>query len=760
MIGTKFAMAFGSDPVMQLLDNAMADVFRAKALHLGMIEHFMAYHGMQASTITPGPLLTNAEEWASHLCFSIDAAYKTNSSNEQTPNSVSNERRTKAVLNMLTENKGNADAAAKAYDILLGCKGDDEEQDRAWLEVKKGARHYLVQCCCVAANSTCWLQVEPVLLRLFSEERIGHGGYDQEVRSQLLKAYDHTFPGARAPYYRKRERKRRNQTWQAEQPQAPPSPSVAPRSDLLEQAQVSAVVAASQIQTNVPGDAASGLGSSLPQGLMLKNTFIECRSDDDCQSLKSAKSWPQHYEKESLHKRKKKARRDTTEASSADTIPGSCVEQVDGMDSIMECDSVETLLTLAKTEIHSSAFVRKILEALEQRLDAAEFVEKVGQLMLELPPSAEAAAVACAEALGQFARDAGSDIGSEIATALLQMLHREAMQQACLNSLLDVCRATKEVLGLATVGDQVSFSEDLREKIWSSSVAVAAERYEFKTVVVQILARTQTLSRVLDAVGGDKDLLQVVLRELFYTLEEAVDYFLQDQDAVGKDWACRLLRHVAEQYQPMETCADQWIRENETKHAGEYKTRKRLVLVGVMFGPESLARLLDAATSAKDPDFIRALSRAISFITYGLDDSFGVKIRKDINKCAEQNLHQISNDAAISAVVGCIGSANKGADTTDPHLRQAISSIIHHAKLFISEDRWEDRWARSFHFEAMWTLVQVFNGAPSLGEWTDPICEIARRVMEMWQSSADEDADPDGVAWTCREASRLLNWAS
>ena len=49
------------------------------------------------------------------------------------------------------------------------------------------------------------------------------------------------------------------------------------------------------------------------------------------------------------------------------------------------------------------------MDALEQRLDAVEFLGKVEQLTRELPPTAEAAAVACAEVLGSFAQTPQGD---------------------------------------------------------------------------------------------------------------------------------------------------------------------------------------------------------------------------------------------------------------------------------------------------------------------------------------------------------------
>ena len=60
-----------------------------------------------------------------------------------------------------------------------------------------------------------------------SADGISAAGYDQELRSQLPKAFVHEIPGVRGPYYRKRDRPPR----QAASPD--PSPAPAPIYTLL-----------------------------------------------------------------------------------------------------------------------------------------------------------------------------------------------------------------------------------------------------------------------------------------------------------------------------------------------------------------------------------------------------------------------------------------------------------------------------------------------------------------------------------------------
>lgn len=188
----------------------------------------------------------------------------------------------------------------------------------------------------------------------------------------------------------------------------------------------------------------------------------------------------------------------------------------------------------------------------------------------------------------------------------------------------------------------------------------------------------------------------------------------------------------------------------------------RLSLVGVLFGPEAVTRLLTAATLTKDENFIAVTSRALSRLGEYLAGGFGAAVRDDVNQCADQNRHQLHQLRARSAMVGCVGTVNRGRGGRhpDPHLRKALGSVLDHAKVYIClDDGRQMNKAVFLHYEVMWALVQVFDGAPSLGEWSEQIQEICEALVGYWQGVCDLDpnSDREDVEMT-KLAKRLLCW--
>lgn len=170
---------------------------------------------------------------------------------------------------------------------------------------------------------------------------------------------------------------------------------------------------------------------------------------------------------------------------------------------------------------------------------------------------------------------------------------------------------------------------------------------------------------------------------------------------------------------------------------------RRLALVGVLCGPEAVCHLLTSATSNSDENLIAATSRALASIVDDLESDFGLSVRDDVNKCADQSRHHLFHVFSTAAMVGSVGSVNRGrgGDSLDPHLRNAIESVLGHAKHYLGEG-WNGQKSVSLLHEVMWTLVQLFDAVPSLGGWTDQIREVAEPLVQHWQSVYD--ADPDG----------------
>lgn len=239
---------------------------------------------------------------------------------------------------------------------------------------------------------------------------------------------------------------------------------------------------------------------------------------------------------------------------------------------------------------------------------------------------------------------AGGHINCAVTALLLDVLageragRDEATRAACLDSALEVCRGADLALGLAAAspGSRAhvpDFAPELRERLHRAAKESFDASPRYKPVAVRILARTQLLPVLLAVVGKDIQFLAVALTELFYVLKEPIECFnrYQVMDDVGKQWACDLLRRVADQRAGSALapapCAVHWVRELEYKKGGRYEMEKRLVLVALLCGPETVAQLLTTAMDNRDENLIGAASRALSYIIDDLISAYGALVR-------------------------------------------------------------------------------------------------------------------------------------
>ena len=109
------------------------------------------------------------------------------------------QRRAHEVYVLLDADIGSLYRAIQAHDLLLG-------QDGALAPIRLALRRHIIWSVVSVTNTTYWPCIERALICHFCWIRSNTQGWDGDSASQLKKAYDHEFPGHRAPFYNKRNR--------------------------------------------------------------------------------------------------------------------------------------------------------------------------------------------------------------------------------------------------------------------------------------------------------------------------------------------------------------------------------------------------------------------------------------------------------------------------------------------------------------------------------------------------------------------------
>ena len=109
------------------------------------------------------------------------------------------QRRAHEVYFLLVADIGSLYRAIQAHDLLLG-------QDEALASIRLALRRHIIWSAVSVANTTYWPCIQRALICHFCWIRSNTQGWDVDSASQLKKAYDHEFPGHRAPFYNKRNR--------------------------------------------------------------------------------------------------------------------------------------------------------------------------------------------------------------------------------------------------------------------------------------------------------------------------------------------------------------------------------------------------------------------------------------------------------------------------------------------------------------------------------------------------------------------------
>ena len=87
--------------------------------------------------------------------------------------------------------------AVSAYDCLYR-EGFNYRPTVLWRRAAISLRELIITKCVCARSSILFDDVVSALTQAYGEDRIGANCPDQELRSQMFKAFDHLFPGHRA----------------------------------------------------------------------------------------------------------------------------------------------------------------------------------------------------------------------------------------------------------------------------------------------------------------------------------------------------------------------------------------------------------------------------------------------------------------------------------------------------------------------------------------------------------------------------------
>jgi len=654
-------------------------------------------------------------------------------------------RRAQAAEKKLIANEIDLAAAVDAYTLLHNWSGTIPHVVDEWKLAKIAAGKHIIRCCCLKARSIDWAMVESVLLQAFGEDCVGIAGYDQDLRSQMVNAFDFLFPRARP--HRKRCRKN------AKKPKMADEDAFVEAAEPSTQETQTAERSTQETQTlTVPTTVCT----------VVKNTFIDARSDDGqmSQGKQSQKSWPACTQamQDKIRGMLKLARRHRCEVKVEPEITGKCPDdgQVATLDNGLPGNCFDCITDSERVRYH-----------LEHTVDISSYVEN---LFSHMADCSESFASSCTS-LGQFVRTRKGKLACERIAGLLVDAYgtceSEEHRLRCLHAILETCRGTSQMLGLAPsqCGGEFQdecFRPELRARIHRITT-IAFKSPQCQHVSVRVLARTQALGAVLEFVGSNAELLAAVLEELFLVLEDPIKCLSQDHDVTGKEWACDLLGRVSGQLAG-QTAADAarlsmgWVREVEFMQGGRHWMVLRFVLVAVVCGSHSMVQLLTAATDTRDEKVVEAAARALGLIIDQVDQRFGDLVRCQVNKLVGRCGGRLWKEAraAKAALVGLVASVNRnnGSRVPDPDFDRAMDAIFCYAIHNIGDEQQMYR-AKSLHYEVVWALVEIFEGAATLGKWTDRVHQVASSLLRQWEDGCDGVSETVEITEYSR---RLLRW--
>jgi len=335
---------------------------------------------------------------------------------------------------------------------------------------------------------------------------------------------------------------------------------------------------------------------------------------------------------------------------------------------------------------------------------------------------------ACCAVLERYTRE---DLkhADEVILLLLQILSEMTnndVRVACLDVILHICRALEEVLSIS--GSRVAkprLSDLVRDRMVNVLAPFTKEGGN-EELAIRILARSAQLDQVLDIIGACGWLIEKVLAEIFYTLENVIS-FATDEDCaeIERAWARTMLCAVSKQCRVVDDirCQMAWVR---TGRQTDYKTRQ-CVLIGLLFSPAMLINMFDLAVKAIDEDVITIVSYAVmAIIDMGasiatLQQQEYDLLTEHILKLDQRNLQRYCRTALISMPGSIINHLR--ADRRE----QMLQLIVHYAGQFMS-----DR-GTSVDYAVVWSLAKFVQASLGCNDWKDKIDAVCTSYVKKYR---------------------------
>jgi hypothetical protein len=678
-----------------------------------------------------------------------------------------------------------AEEALQYYDAVRDGSPSRDQATQLWKRACKKLRDQIVVFLCRQADVYDRESFE-LEMRELAGERFDSNGGDGDFRSSFIKSYYEVFSrqslmkpkpsrvrGSRRHRHggaaqEEQQGQQQEQQHQHQQEQQAPEPQ---HTGPVKTAEASSPRHAETVEQQQGVD----FSRWAQQPVYVKNTFLTV--DDEQQSVISdgKESASQLHASAGLLVPAKKRKGTGRAAKLSRKAP--CAESCgDAGPSVAQLqEEIEPLLAALRAHCDEEPIFQDILSALVKK-QGFSFLETIQEYAADM----EAGAVAqCCEFVGTFAqKNAGraNDIAQWLAQTMESHDASQAVQMAALDALLTLFRKREEVLGVVSSreGAAVDFDYALRDDV-KRQVTMAMKQYEdCRGTGIKILARSQTLSVLLDEVAtldSSPEIFGKALNEIFYNLEEPLKSLEQEQDEASKRWGRELLCKISSQRveDREKPPTIKWVSNVWAERGQAHEERYRhFELVGLLFGSGSeIVKPLKSAEETHNQPLISAALRAMIYLNDYVDAM--PQHRAQVVDCVVRVVKSSKELSAttLSCMVGAIGSLMRGAACEEGSLDDGLlldKAMDGIESCILMQTKQHSSWWRStFFHEAMWALAEIFKDAQSLHRFDDKAQTLANNVVDLvathWPKALEEDLERTDEGMAVIYARKVLDLA-
>jgi len=526
----------------------------------------------------------------------------------------------------------------------------------------------------------------------------------------------------------------------------------------------------------------------------VRNTFLDIAGDtfldiaDETQSAKTLAALTSPEMKQVCPASRKQVARLLRDIGSRSLSPEICANRAQSLSALLtnmpyvpvsDRTSKELLVVAARFHATNAACLAKILEVLSM-ISGSDFLQEMQPLLSEFQdPKAVAQ---CCRALGMFVQADGSEAAGKVVEELSTTMSRfEAdadVQEACLDGLVKVMRASQEVLGLQAARHPCDCRLSSETRATISMKAQEALRCGGGRAyrAIRVLARMQPAPLIVEAAVRcleSSELLATALNEVIWDLEYPLAAFECRNDA-EEAWARGLLGKVRKQCQPLQAGINitEWVFSRS-----RFPLPMRLTLAGLLFGIEQEI-LVPMASAVITPEamwpmgrdeaqeVMHAACRALQDVNDHLVP-FGSVLALTVVKQASSCMKSLMRKGVTikhkvrCCFAGLLGTAMRGRAheaRDDGPATEVVENVVQDVLEVtqLAMPLWPCEEA--FFDCALWALAQIFEGAPSLGKHQNDIQTQAHELLSNLKPLKDAGRCNDKQAEVVERATRLVNW--